>query len=138
MSKKIPKVVKQAFHLKSIELLKSFILIPSTKNSILSSFDFTIKLETKSDPLKKLLFVIVSIEVKPENKNTVLGAVTVSSIYFIPDFEDVIIIDIDGKLKIPTAISEKLNSTSISTTRGVLFSAFRGTFLHNAILPIID
>ena len=31
-----------------------------------------------------------------------------------------------------------LNSISISTTRGMMFSAFRGTFLHNAILPLID
>jgi hypothetical protein len=31
-----------------------------------------------------------------------------------------------------------LNRISISTTRGAMFSTFKGTFLHAAILPIVD
>jgi uncharacterized protein YbbC (DUF1343 family) len=31
-----------------------------------------------------------------------------------------------------------LNSISLSTTRGAMFSTFKGTFLHGAVLPIID
>ncbi len=39
---------------------------------------------------------------------------------------------------IPDSLSEILNSVSISTTRGVMHSTLKGTFLNNAILPIID
>jgi hypothetical protein len=61
-----------------------------------------------------------------------------SNIYEILNFVDVIKISTDGKLDIPQALIEVLNSISISTTRGVMFSTFKGTFLHNAVLPIID
>jgi len=31
-----------------------------------------------------------------------------------------------------------VNSIALSTTRGLLFAQFRGTPLHNTILPLID
>ena len=38
---------------------------------------------------------------------------------------------------LPQEFITLLNSIALSTTRGVMFSQFRGTVLHNAILPII-
>jgi hypothetical protein len=32
----------------------------------------------------------------------------------------------------------EINSISMDTLRGIMFSKFMGTYLHNAILPIID
>jgi hypothetical protein len=40
--------------------------------------------------------------------------------------------------EINEAFAETLNSISISTTRGVMFSELKGTILHHAFLPIID
>jgi hypothetical protein len=39
---------------------------------------------------------------------------------------------------LPSGIIDLLNSVSVSTVRGMMFSAFKGTFLHNAVLPVID
>ena len=124
--------------MKSIELLKSSIAMPSTPEVSLTNFNFNINLESKADATNKILFVIVSVEIRSADQNHVLGSLAVSCIYGIPNFDDVIKIEEGGKLNIPKGLSEILNSISISTVRGIMFSSFRGTFLHNAFLPIID
>ena len=124
--------------LKSIELLKGSISLPSVPEVSLNNFNFNISLESKADATNKILFVIVSVEIRSEDQNHVLGSLAVSCIYSIVNFDDVVKIEADGKLDIPQPLVEILNSISISTARGVMFSTFKGTFLHNAFLPIVD
>jgi len=124
--------------LKSIELLKGSISLPSVPEVSLNNFNFNISLESKADATNKILFVIVSVEIRSEDQNHVLGSLAVSCIYSIVNFDEVVKIEADGKLDIPQPLVEILNSISISTARGVMFSTFKGTFLHNAFLPIVD
>lgn len=124
--------------LKSIELLKGSISLPSVPEVSLNNFNFNISLESKADATNKILFVIVSVEIRSEDQNHVLGSLAVSCIYSIVNFDEVVKIEADGKLDIPQPLVEILNSISISTTRGVMFSTFKGTFLHNSFLPIVD
>ncbi|MBK9509857.1 MAG: hypothetical protein IPO04_10510 [Cytophagaceae bacterium] len=42
------------------------------------------------------------------------------------------------KISFPESFLQSINSVTLSTIRGIAFSYFKGTFLHNAILPIID
>ena len=44
----------------------------------------------------------------------------------------------EKKMEFPEDFSIALNSVSISTLRGIMFSQFRGTYLHNAFLPIVN
>lgn len=138
MSQIIHKEFTVDLQLKSIELLKSSITMPSTPEVSLTNFNFNINLESKADAANKILFVIVSVEIRSADQNHVLGSLAASCIYGIPNFDDVIKIEEGGKLNIPKGLAEILNSISISTIRGIMFSSFRGTFLHNAFLPIID
>jgi hypothetical protein len=82
--------------------------------------------------------VIVHVEIKNDDHSVVLGSLSVSCIFEILNFEDVIKVEADGKVNIPQRLIETLNIISVSTTRGVMFSTFKGTFLHGAVLPIID
>jgi hypothetical protein len=84
------------------------------------------------------VFVIVTVEVKSEDQNYLLGSLAISCIYNIVNFDEIIKIDPSGRIDIPQPLIEILNSFSISTARGVMFTSFKGTFLHNAFLPIID
>lgn len=129
---------KVGLQLRSIELLKNSIVMPSTPEVSLANFNFNINLESKADAENKIIFVIVSVEVKTADQNHILGSLAASCIFGIANFDDVIKIEDGGKLNIPKGIAEILNSISISTVRGIMFSSFRGTFLHNAFLPIID
>lgn len=124
--------------LKSIELLKGSISLPSVPDISLNNFNFNISVESKADSTNKFLFVIVSVEIRSEDQNHILGSLVVSCIYSIANFDEVVKIEADGKLDIPQPLVEILNSISISTTRGVMFTTFKGTFLHNAFLPIVN
>ncbi|HUC82356.1 MAG TPA: hypothetical protein VMR70_15730 [Flavisolibacter sp.] len=127
-----------SLQLKSIELLNGSINLPGVPNVSLSNFNFNIGLESKADAANKLLFVIVSVEIKTEDQNYVLGSLSASCIYSLDNFEELVKIEANGRLDMPKPLVEMLNSISISTTRGLMFSTFKGTFLHNAFLPIID
>jgi hypothetical protein len=122
--------------LKAIELINSSLKQPENGNQSISNFDFNLSIESKIDAPKKLVFTIVHVEVK--NDDQIFGSVSVSCIFEILDFDEVVTIDPKGKPVIPTILLQTLHTISISTTRGVMFSTFKGTFLHGAVLPIID
>jgi len=124
--------------IKAIELLNGSLQLPVAPNTAVTTFNFNISIESKADAPNKLVFVIVHVEIKNDDHSLVLGALSVSCIYEIVNFDEVIKIEENGKLDIPQRLIETLNIISISTTRGVMFSTFKGTFLHAAVLPIID
>jgi hypothetical protein len=124
--------------LKAIELLNSSLQLPVGQSEAITNFNFNINIESRADATNKLIFVIVHIGIKTDDKSNILGALSVSCIFEIINFEEVIKTEPDGKLNIPQPLIDRLNSISISTARGVMFSTFKGTFLHNAILPVIE
>lgn len=124
--------------IRAIELLNGSLNLPANPNTPVTNFNFNISIESRADAVNKLVFVIVHVEIKNDDHSVVLGALSVSCIFEIVNFEDVIKVEADGKVNIPQRLIETLNVISISTTRGVMFSTFKGTLLHGAVLPIID
>lgn len=124
--------------IRAIELLNGSLNLPANPNTPVTNFNFNISIESRAEAANKLIFVIVHVEIKNDDHSVVLGALSVSCIFEIVNFEKVIKIEVDGKVNIPQHLIETLNTISISTTRGVMFSTFKGTFLHGAVLPIID
>ena len=119
-------------------MLNSSLTLPANPDITVTNFNFNINIEIRADTMNKLVFVIVHIDIKNDGHSEVLGALSVSCIFDIVNFEYLITVEADGKVNIPQHLIETLNIISISTTRGVMFSTFKGTFLHSAILPIID
>ncbi len=126
------------FRLQGIELLKGTLSLPPSMDVSVANFNFTIDVGSKVDAQNKLIFMIVDVEIRTEDQQHLLGALSVSCIYYVENYEKLIKILDNGRLNIPKSFLDTLNSISISTTRGVLFSTFKGTFLHNAILPLIN
>jgi hypothetical protein len=124
--------------IKLIELLSSTLNLPANPNAPLINFNFNISVESRADAANKLVFVIVHVKINNDDQSMLLGALSLSCIFEIANFEDVIKVETDGQLIIPQGLINTLNTISISTTRGVMFSTFKGTFLHGAVLPIID
>jgi len=124
--------------LKGIELLGVHQRPTNAEKGPFSQFNFKIHLETKADSSNKLLFAIVHVEILTEDQSLVLGSISVSCIFQVQDFDALIQIAADGKPRLVQPLVQLVNDISLSTTRGIMFSAFKGTPLHNAILPIID
>lgn len=66
----------------------------------------------------------------------VIATLTVTCTFSIPNLDQYK--NTEGKLVIPNDFILLLNTVTIGTARGMMFSEFRGTFLHDAILPVID
>jgi|ERR1035437_5928011 preprotein translocase subunit SecB len=126
-----------SFQIKGIELLDVKLNYPKQPLSDQITFHFKIGLEQKISLENRLIIVITTIDVVHEDTETRLASLQVSCIYEIANFED-FIIEGTQQVTIPDAILVTLNSVSISTVRGIMFSQFKGTFLHNAILPVVD
>lgn len=124
--------------IKAIELLNSSLILPANPTIPINNFNFNISLENRANATDKLVFVIVHVKIKNEDQSIILGGLSVSCIFEIVNFEKNVTIEPEGKIKLPKQLVDILNSISISTTRGVMFSTFKGTFLHGAVLPIID
>ncbi len=128
------------FQIRSVDLLGSYLSTPKDLEINVQEFSFDINLEQKVDHNLKSLVVITNIDVTSINDTSKkLGSVSTACVFTIENFNDVIKMD-DKKLShtISDAMMEILNSISISSTRGAMSQLFRGTYLHHAILPIVD
>ena len=130
------KELQQTIQFKKIEILNSSFDIFSANNS--STFAFDINVQNEVDYTSKGINVIVKVEAKTEESKNIIASVIVGCIFGILNFDEVIKADAAGKFQIPRSLNESLNAISVATTRGIMFASFKGTFMHNAILPIID
>jgi hypothetical protein len=125
------------FQLKGIELLDFCFNHPKQQIPVQMVFNFDIKLEHKILTDSNIIAVVVTINIHNDQKKDNLGSIMVSCIFEVPEIKEFT----DNKSntpKLPEVFLTTVNSISLSTVRGVMFSQFRGTFLHNAILPIVD
>ena len=76
-------------------------------------------------------------EILHEDKKTILAKIRVSFVYEFNSFEG-FTTGSPGVYNFPQEFMVAINSISISTLRGIMFSLFRGTFLHKAVLPVVD
>ncbi len=125
------------FQLKNIELIEICINDPQKQLAENTVFQFDINLEHRIGIDGDSVFVICSVSVLDEAKDQVFGKLKTGCIFKITDlarFFD----EKTRKHNLPESFVLTLNSISISTIRGIMFSYFRGTYLHNAVLPIIE
>ncbi|RYY90879.1 MAG: hypothetical protein EOO15_00730 [Chitinophagaceae bacterium] len=130
--------VTPQLQLKALEILHSSVSVPQEPDVNIGNFHFNINLDTKADAQNKLLVLIVQVEIKNEDQKHLLGSLVLSNIFEIANFEQVITVEYGGNFNVPQHLTESLANQAIATARGVLFASFKGTFLHNAVLPLID
>ncbi|MCP4552840.1 MAG: hypothetical protein GY834_12545 [Bacteroidetes bacterium] len=125
------------YKLQGIELLNSELNSPQKALPPDVVFNFDISIEQRFNVEQRLVFVICDISTflleSPENK---LGKVCSSCIFKVPEL-DKFVTD-TKKVNLSKDFTLAINSVSISSTRGIMFSLFRGTILHGAILPLIN
>ncbi len=125
------------FQIRGIELLDFCFIHPKKQIPPQMAFNFDIKLEHKIPSDNRLIAVVVTVDIREGNNHDKLGSMMASCVYEVPDIMDYI--DKNNNLpKFPETFLTTINSITISTVRGIMFSQFRGTFLHNAVLPVVD
>jgi hypothetical protein len=124
-----------AFKIKRIEVLNSSLKTPEIRSEV-AGFNFEVGVRQGVNAQDKIVLAITSVSVYPVNSKELLGSFEAAFSFELEDFDNVFPEPLN--MEVPDSLSMALNSISISTTRGLMFNAFKGTYLHNAILPLVD
>lgn len=135
-TKKKPEIAIN-FQLKGIELLEACLNHPKQTIPDLKVFHFDMKLEHKLNIENKIIAVVIYVDLFNVQRDVKLGSITSSCIFEIANFTDFLDLKTNN-VNLPDDFLITINSITISTARGIMFNQFKGTFLHNAILPIVD
>ena len=125
------------FLIKGIELLDSNITYPKAPLIGDVVFKFDINVEIKIINEQSLIMAIVSVGILDNKTIDKYGFIRVNCIFGIDNFASFVNSE-TKKVDFPKPFITSLNSIALSTTRGIMFDQFRGTFLNGAILPILD
>lgn len=100
-------------------------------------FTFDTKVQTLIDPIKNILVAFVSVGIRKEDGSETFATIICAFGYHIAELSSLKDEIDQNKYNIPPELDNMVKQISISTMRGIIFSEFRGTHLHRAILPII-
>jgi hypothetical protein len=137
MESNTEKQTQIGFSLLTIEILEFSLFFEEKVLPQLKTFHYNLNLEQKIIEEKSMVIVTTSVGILHEDKETMLAKVKVNFAFNIQNMDKVMVKE-NENLRLPKEIDMVLNSISISTVRGIMFSLFRGTLLHGAILPIVD
>ena len=126
-----------SFQITGIELLDFCLNENHQKQGEKVTYQFEINIEHRYNIESGIVFVICKVSIYNERKDLLFGNLKSSCDFKIENLATYF----DEKTKVlqlPDQLVVTLNSLSVSTTRGLISSQFRGTSLHNAVLPVID
>ncbi len=124
------------FQLKGIELLEISIRHPQVLLEPGRTYNFNINIEQRINDEEQMVAVVTSIELIHEADKQCHASIKTSCIFRIENFQD--FMTKDKVVEFPEPFIITLNSISLSTTRGIMFSRFSGTFMQDVLLPVVN
>ena len=122
------------YKISAVELLNLELKHPQQENIDFNTFHFDLKLQHRVNSEKKLVFVVTTINILNSDKSVQVGMIQTSCIFDVDNINE--LIDSENNVTFPEKFLDEVNSMGISTTRGIMYSEFKGTFLHKAVLPV--
>jgi hypothetical protein len=125
-----------SFKVRNIDIHEFAFVHPKQPIPVNSIFRFETQIEHKVNVAEKIIMVISTFVIHCDTLNEKVGNAVISCVYNIDNIGD--FVNENKNFVLPEQLLTMFNSISISTCRGVLFTLFRGTPLHNVILPVIN
>jgi hypothetical protein len=125
-----------SFMLKRIVLLEKTLFLKGLANRDTEfAFDVSLQLDAKPEVQECVHMMTVKITRKAEKEP--VASIILGCTFSIPKYLEYAQTSDDG-ISLPDDLIQLLNTVTVGTIRGVMFSEFRGTFLNNVYLPILD
>lgn len=131
------KEVTLGIRLIGINLIEEKLDIKPALVDEIRAFNFSLSAKHVTDNEKNIVTVSTEVTISPNESNIVMGYMKVDCSYEVENLK-ALINKKTGKVKFPEGFTKVINSISLSTLRGIMFSRFKGTILGGAILPIMD
>lgn len=124
------------FRIVALDILEANLVSPPQNLTQEIVFQFDINIEHRWNTDDNIFIVVTTISIFSNNKEHLLSKFKTNTVFKVKDLAKYVD-TANSKNNMPTDVILDLNELAISTTRGSLFSFLKGTYLHNAILPII-
>jgi len=125
------------FKLVGMEILQSEIVELTQKQEAAINFHFDISVEMKVNKEAEAVLIAPMVKIRVNDKSEHIAKLKIALVFNIKSFTEYYSSETNN-ISLPNDIHNIFTSISISTLRGVMFNHFKGTYLHNAILPIVD
>lgn len=124
--------------IKSIEILESTFRLPEGFDQSPSIVHFDVKFETGQTTIPGEIRSVVTVCTHVEKFLLQVGKLKAAFTFEFSHLEKITEALKDGDQKISDELLMSIYPIALSTMRGILYSQWRGTFLHHAILPELD
>lgn len=126
-----------SFQIRNIEILDMQVNLPDNEpKKHLKNLGFNISIQNKFNIDKELILSIPKIEIHSKIDNTLLGLIRINCVYHVKELSN--LTEDRSTPDLPDQLLLTINALSLSTTRGIMFTQLKGTFLQSVILPVID
>ncbi len=125
------------FAYKGIEVISSDFAFVNIPPQMFSVFNYNLKIDININDELNLVILDVKTQIFSKDNDHRLGGVEVRSVFEISNFSEVVKLAKDT-FEINPELLKTLQIISIGTTRGIMYSTFKGSFLHGALLPLFD
>jgi len=129
--------LEKPFKIHGIELISFSIQPQQYREYRKETLEFNIQQEHKTNVEKRLIIVFTTVTIRETEKDMILAQLQVACGYEISPFESLIKKDKDGDFVIPHDLNVAVSRISIATTRGILYTQLRGSYLQNSTLPVL-
>jgi hypothetical protein len=113
-------------------------LEPPTAPLEKENVDFDFSVDIKVAEQKKEALVLTDISILRHSDKAKMAFFKLLTVFEIVNFEEVFKKVDEHRYDLPLQLEILLKSAGLSTVRGVIYSELRGTYLQNAVLPLID
>ncbi|MBL0340880.1 MAG: helix-turn-helix transcriptional regulator [Bacteroidetes bacterium] len=124
--------------IKSIDILESTFRLPEGFDLPASIVHFDVKFETGKTTIPGEIRTAVTVCTNVERYLLKVGTLKAAFTFGISHLEKIQEAMKDDNERVPDELLMNVYSIALSTMRGMLYSQWRGTFLHHAILPEVD
>jgi hypothetical protein len=122
-----------------IELLSKQVAAPPIQEHSQEDFGFNFSVGIKSSSASKTAMVLTNVSIISNKLNSAeLANFQTVAIFEFPNFDEIFQTIEPDKYEIAEDLEILLKSIGLSTTRGIIYTEVRGTYLHQAVLPLID
>jgi hypothetical protein len=125
------------FRIVALDILEASLIAPPQDLPKEITFQFDINIEHRWNIDDEIFIVVTTVSIFSNKKENLLSKFKTNTVFKVEDLAKHVD-TANSKNNMPTDVVLDLNELAISTTRGSLFSFLKGTYLHNAILPIIN
>lgn len=124
------------FQFKSIEIIEFSFHNHASPYSEDTLFGIDANIKHKVNIEAESIEVVNSFNIFLKEDHEQLAKVEISCVYHVENIKN--LVNDEGVFEMPDEFARQINSTTLSTCRGILYTLFRGTQLHTVILPVID